>query len=99
MTRPQIITIARDVASALNCLHLWKPDPILHLDVNSANVLLEPLGTTLWKGKLRDFGPANFLCLTKTPGPGNPAYAASEAMSPNLHSPAMDVFSFGILLV
>ena len=30
MTRPQIITIARNVASALNYLHLWKPHPILH---------------------------------------------------------------------
>ena len=30
MTRPQIITIARNVASALNYLHLWKPYPILH---------------------------------------------------------------------
>ena len=66
MTHPQLITIARDVASALNCLHLWKPYPILHRDVSSANVLLEPLGTTLWKCKLRDFGPANFLYLKRT---------------------------------
>ena len=44
MTHPQLITIARDVASALNCLHLWKPYPILHRDVSSGNVLLEQLG-------------------------------------------------------
>ena len=45
MTRPQITTIARDVASALNYLHLWKPHLILHRDVSSANVLLEPSGS------------------------------------------------------
>ena len=48
MTRPQIITIARDVASALNCLHLWKPDPILHRDVNTHHL---PFSTTVQREK------------------------------------------------
>ena len=61
MTRPQIITVAKDVARALNYLHLWKPHPILHRDVSSANVLLEPSGSSRWKGKLSDYGSANIL--------------------------------------
>ena len=99
MTRTQIITIARDVASALNYLHLWKPDPILHRDVSSANVLLEPSGSSRWKGKLSDYGSANVLHQIRTVAPGSPAYAAPEAQSPNLHSPKMDVYSFGVLFV
>ena len=99
MTHPQIITIARDVASALNYLHLWKPHPILHQDVSSANVLLEPSGSLRWKGKLSDYGSANILHQIHTVAPGSPAYAAPEAQSPNLHSPKMDVYSFGVLFV
>ena len=99
MTRPQIITIAKDLASALNYLHLWKPHPILHRDVSSANVLLEPSGSSRWKGKLSDYGSANILHQIHTVAPGSPAYAAPEAQSPNLHSPKMDVYSFGILFV
>ena len=40
LTRSQILTVSSGVASALNYLHLWKPQPILHCDVSSANVLL-----------------------------------------------------------
>ena len=42
LTCPQILRISQDVSSALNYLHLWKPHPILHRDVSSPNVLLEP---------------------------------------------------------
>ena len=99
LTHRQILTISGGVAAALNYLHLWKPHAILHRDVSSANVLLEPSGNGQWKGKLSDYGSANLLGKISTVGPGNPAYAAPEAQSPKLHSPAMDVFSFGILLV
>ena len=39
---PAILSISLDVAFALNYLHLFKPHPILHRDVSSANVLLQP---------------------------------------------------------
>ena len=97
LTRPQIINIGHGVASARNYLHLWKPLPILHRDVSSANVLLERSGSGQWKGKLSDYGSANLLQDVRTVAPGSPAYAAPEAQSPNLHSPKMDVYSFGIL--
>ena len=99
LTRPHILVIGHDVALALNYLHLWKPQPILHRDVSSANVLLEPSVNRQWKGKLSDYGSANFLHQVSTAAPGSPVYSAPEALSPNLHSPAMDVYSFGILLL
>ena len=37
--------------------------------------------------------------VSTTIGPGNPIYAAPEASSPHQHSPKMDVYSYGILLL
>ena len=100
LTRPQILSISRDVASALNYLHLRRPEAILHRDVASPNVLLEPLCNDRWKAKLSDYGSANLQHkISSTVGPGNPAYAAPESRYPNDHSPAMDVYSFGVLLL
>ena len=100
-TQPQITKISQDVSSALNYLHLWKPHPILHRDVSSPNVLLEPSGSGQWKGKLSDYGSANLAqnISSTSVGPGNPFYSAPEAQFPDNHSPAMDVYSFGVLLV
>ena len=99
ITRTQVLSIARDVASALNYLHLWQPHPIIHRDVSSANVLLEPSGSGRWKAKVSDYGSANVLTQVNTVAPGSPAYSAPEALNPNLHSPAMDVYSFGVLFM
>ena len=99
LTHPQILSIGHDIAAALNYLHLWKPEPIIHRDVSSANVLLEQMHGEQWKGKLCDYGSANFLHQIRTIAPGSPAYAAPEALSPKLHSPKMDVYSFGVLCI
>ena len=100
LTRSQIIRIAQDISAALNYLHLWQPHPILHRDVSSPNVLLEPSGSGLWKAKLSDLGSANLVqsISANSVAPGNPFYSAPEAPFPDQHSPAMDVFSFGVLL-
>ena len=98
LTHPQIISIARQVALALNYLHLTQPEAIIHRDVSSSNVLLESLQSS-WKAKLSDYGSANFVRHTTTAGPGNPTYAAPEAINPAQQSAKMDVFSFGVLLV
>lgn len=95
----QIISISRDVACALNYMHLTHPDPILHRDVSSANVLLNPGPNNGWVAKLSDYGSANFYRLVKTAGPGNPAYSAPEASNPTQQSTKMDVYSFGVLII
>ena len=93
----QIISISQGVAYGLNYLHKNSPT-ILHRDVSSANVLLNPLPNNKWHPKLSDFGSTNFMRVSKTVAAGNPIYAAPEALTPQEHSPAMDVFSFGVLM-
>ena len=95
----QVISIFSDVVRALNYLHLMQPSPIIHRDISSANVLLEPSSRTTWKAKVSDFGSTNFVSQMATTGPGNPLYAAPEAYNPYQQSPKMDIFSCGILLI
>ena len=99
LSHPQISSISRQVALALNYLHLTQPEAIIHRDVSSSNVLLEPIINSGFKAKLSDYGSANFVRHTTTAGPGNPTYAAPEAGNPEQQSTKMDVFSFGVLLV
>ena len=95
-----IMNISIGVACGLNYLHKTTPSPILHRDVSSANVLLNPLPSNQWLAKLSDFGSFNFMQASQTVNAGNPVYAAPEALDPSkgAHSPAMDVYSFGVLL-
>ena len=108
MPQVHITSISQDVGRALCYLHQWQPHPIIHRDISSANVLLEPLFNGCWRAKVSDYGSANcrtmdqqfFMNLVSTSiGPGNPIYAAPEASSPRQHSPKMDVYSYGILLM
>ena len=97
---PAILSISLDVACALNYLHLFKPHPILHRDVSSANVLLQQMeGGNRWRAKVSDYGTVSLQPLTSTRNPGNPVYSAPESFNPREHSPAMDVFSYGVLLI
>ena len=95
-----IMNISIGVACGLNYLHKTTPSPILHRDVSSANVLLNPLPSNQWLAKLSDFGSFNFMQASQTVNAGNPVYAAPEALDPSkgAHSPAMDVYSFGVLM-
>ena len=96
---PAILSISLDVAYGLNYLHLFKPHSILHRDVSSANVLLQPM-IGVWRAKVSDYGSANLEPLIgRTTNPGNPVYSAPEAGNPREHSPSMDVFSYGVLLL
>ena len=95
-----IMNISIGVACGLNYLHKTTPSPILHRDVSSANVLLNPLPSNQWLAKLSDFGSFNFMQASQTVNAGNPVYAAPEGLDPSkgAHSPAMDVYSFGVLM-
>ena len=99
LPQQQLIAIACDITKALNYLHLMRPDPIIHRDVSSANVLLDQGHGNSWRAKVSDYGSANFLRQLSTAGPGNPTYAAPEANIASLQSNKMDIFSFGVLLV
>ena len=76
-----------------------RPDPIVHRDVSSANVLVKPNESGGYRAKVSDYGSANFLSKLTTMGPGNASYAAPESMNPRLQSAKMDVYSYGILLL
>ena len=105
--RPVILSIMRDVAVGLNYLHCL-PDPIIHRDVSSANVLLESKGPRKWKTKLSDFGSAKFARAAITKAPGAFVYSAPESLQTvtavaTLHNKKeqttkMDSFSYGVLL-
>ena len=91
--------ISLDVACGLNYLHLIQPDPIVHRDISSANVLLEELPHRVWRAKLTDYGSVNVVRQLHTQNPGSPAYSAPEAFDPHLQSPKMDIYSFGALVL
>ena len=74
--------ISLDVARALNYLHQKQPSPIIHRDVSSANVLLWRQGEH-WRGKVSDYGTANFMQQTMTVAPGAMIYSAPEALTKN----------------
>lgn len=90
------ISIGLDVARAINYLHLMHPYPVVHRDINSANVMLEPLPLNKWKAKVTDYCFADFKLQHTT---GMEAYVEPEAGLHGSVSPEMDIFSYGILLV
>ena len=92
-------SVSLDVARALNYLHLMQPDSIIHRDISSANVLLEPLPNHLWRAKVTDYGSVNLQNQLTTKNPGNPVYSAPETCDPNMQTTKMDIFIFGVLLV
>ena len=94
-----ITSISLDVTKALNYLHMMQPDPIIHRDISSSNVLLDPLPDNNWKAKVADFTTVNFQRQLNTAYPGSLTYSAPEASDPSCQSSKMDIYSFGVLLV
>ena len=82
LAETEIRVISLDVARAINYLHQKKPEPIIHRDVSSANVLLWRQGDQ-WRGKVSDYGTANFMQQTMTVAPGAMIYSAPEALTSN----------------
>ena len=98
LSEANITSISLDVAQALNYLHLMQPHPIIHRDICSGNVLLDPLPEDCWKAKISDYGSVNLLQHLISAHPGNPFYAAPESKDPELQTAKMDIYSFGVLL-
>ena len=82
LSETEIRTISLDVARALNYLHQKKPEPIIHRDVSSANVLLWRQGDQ-WRGKVSDYGTANFMQQNMTVFPGAMINSAPEVVTSN----------------
>ena len=82
LSEAEMSFISLDVARALNYLHQKQPSPIIHRDISSANVLLWRQGEH-WRGKVSDYGTANFMQQTMTVAPGAMIYSAPEAITKN----------------
>ncbi|XP_078367552.1 uncharacterized protein LOC144651483 [Oculina patagonica] len=95
LSATEVSIISLDVTRALSYLHQKTP-PIIHRDISSANVLLWRQGDQ-WRGKVSDYGTANFMQQTMTVAPGARNYIAPEALTSN-QTVKVDVYSFGVLL-
>jgi serine/threonine protein kinase len=95
------LSIALDIARALDYLHSQADPPIIHRDVKSSNILL----IDNEHAKLADFG----LCKlghdtshgsrTPTTVKGSLGYVDTWYLNTGLVSPKSDVYSFGVLLL
>ena len=107
LPKRQILSIASDISGALHYIHQLG---IIHRDVNTTNILLEPIGNNAWKAKLSDCASSIFTSYLKlsscsSPHPSSPSYnalsifSAPEAKAPELYSPKTDIYGFGIVLL
>ncbi|XP_071156052.1 serine/threonine-protein kinase TNNI3K-like [Mytilus edulis] len=91
------LTIASDVAKGMMYLHNL-PQPIIHRDLNSHNILLDEDGHAL----VADFGESRFLRSTEdnmTKQPGNLRWMAPEIFTQcNKYSIKADIFSYSLCL-
>ena len=82
LSTAEVAVISLDVARALNYLHQKIPRPIIHRDISSANVLLWRQADQ-WRGKVADYGAANFMQPNMSACPGAAIYSAPEAFTEN----------------
>lgn len=91
------LTIASDVAKGMMYLHNL-PQPIIHRDLNSHNILLDENAHAL----VADFGESRFLRSTEdnmTKQPGNLRWMAPEIFTQcNKYSIKADIFSYSLCL-
>ena len=95
-----VVDLSLGVVSALRYLH-ERPDPIIHRDMSTKNVLLSDSGTP----KVTDLGVAKIAGSTGAASrytrlPGTELYMPPEArMEGSSYSALMDVYSFGVILL
>ncbi|XP_074329980.1 protein kinase STUNTED-like isoform X1 [Apium graveolens] len=92
--------VALGIAEALNHIHNECPQPVIHRDVKSSNILL----TEDYKPMLSDFGlaiwgPTNSSFQTHTDVLGTFGYLAPEYFMYGKVSDKIDVYSFGVVLL
>jgi len=95
MTERHIAAVLKEVLEALHYLHTM-PDPIIHRDIKSDNVLLGIDGRV----KLTDFGFGARLCAEKakrTSVIGTTYWMAPEVVTSQQYGPKIDIWSMGIM--
>ncbi|RWS01300.1 serine/threonine-protein kinase pelle-like protein, partial [Dinothrombium tinctorium] len=105
LTWLQRALIGEGIAKALNYLHTLKGKPLVHGDVKSANVLLD----AQFEPKLGDFGLARqiigstgdgmYTHITVSSVHGTSVYLPPEYLRQKILSPAVDVYSYGIVML
>ena len=95
-------SILHDVALGLHYLHSHSPEPIIHRDLSSNNVLL----TTNMTAKISDLGVARIVNMSHeaarqlTKMPGTPAFMPPETMVENpIYDLSIDRFSYGVVMI
>ena len=105
LPKRQVLSIASDVSGALSYIHQLG---IIHRDVSTVNVLLEPMGNSAWKAKLSECASSNFTSYLKLSSCSSPhpsssnnfsIFAAPEAKAPELYTPKTDIYGFGVVLL
>lgn len=94
------LSIALDIAYALDYLHSVADPPVIHRDVKSSNILL----INDDHAKLADFGLCklgydSYSAQTPTIIRGSLGYVDTNYLNTGLVSPKSDVYSFGVLLL
>ena len=82
LSTTEVAVISLDVARALNYQHQRTPSPIIHRDIRSPNVLLWRQADQ-WRGKVSDYGAANFMQPNMSTCPGAAIYSAPETSTKN----------------
>ena len=93
-----MLTMMHEVALGMNYLHTCEP-PVLHLDLKSANVLLDYNGVA----KVCDFGMSETLetgaaAVEACTSIGSPQWTAPEMLRGDSFGRPADCFSYGVLL-
>ncbi len=102
LSREEAAALAHDVARALQVVHAAG---VVHRDVKPSNVLLAPplQAGRRWTAKLTDFGIAHEVEDARSTSPGiiigTAAYMAPEQVRAEELTPAVDIYSLGLVLI
>ena len=99
LVRQEILNISRDVSSALKYLHEKKPHPLIHRSISTKYIYLDHLASK-FRAKLSDTLLGNYFHFaTDDTNITDPAYCAPESPHPQSHTPKLDIYAFGIVVI